>query len=380
MRVAIVHDYLTQRGGAERVVLAFCRMFPDAPVFTSLYDPDTTFTDFTSYDVRPSFLQRLPHRGGLFRAYLPVYPWVFRRAEFRSYDIVLSSSSGWAHGVDSGRVPHVCYCHAPAKWLWRSSDYFGTSKPAARAARIALAPVLAPLRAWDRRASMGPSVYVANSRVIADQIAAVYGRSATVVPPPVELRHDREVPATEPYYVAVARNLAYKRLDIAVRVCSKRGTSLIVVGDGPERRSLKRIAGPTVSFRSGLSDDELADLYAGCRALIQCGREDFGIAPLEANTAGRPVVAFGHGGALDTVIDGRTGVLFSEPTDAALHDALDRLDSTAWDPNVLRAHARSFGEDQFVQRMHQVIRGAIGEEVVSPQPLSTSVHRARRGA
>jgi glycosyltransferase involved in cell wall biosynthesis len=362
VRVAIVHDYLTQRGGAERVVLALHRLYPDAPIYTSFYDPATTFPEFTGADIRTSFLQRFPHAGNAFRANLPLFPAAFGRFRFDGYDLVVSSSSGWAHGARTGRAFHVCYCHAPAKWLYRTDDYLGAGGSVPAAARPLLAPVLAALRRWDAAAARRPDLYVANSRHVAEEIKRIYGRDAPIVFPPVSVERFAstalaEEPA-EPYFLVVARLLPYKRVDLAIRACVRRGAKLVVVGDGPERDALVSLAGGAVTFVPRADDDELARLYAGATALIQCGKEDFGIAPLEANASGRPVVAFGEGGALDTVVDGQTGILFAEQSVDAVFAALGRCVETVWSQESLRAYATRFGEERFIADLRTTIADA----------------------
>ena len=360
MKVAIVHDYLTQRGGAERVALALHRMFPRAPIYTSVYDPDGTFPEFRRARVRTSYLQRLPHRGNLFRAYLLLYADSFRRLRVDDFDLVVSSSSGWAHGVATAADRHVCYCHNPARWLYQTEEYLAGGSVVPAWARPLLAPALARLRRWDRDAARRPTAYIANSRVVAQRIARCYGRQAPVVHPPVDVQRFERT-GTRPargHYLSVARLLPYKRVDLAVRVCTSTRRPLVVVGDGPARASLQRLAGPTVKLVGRVDDAALRELYAGARGLIQCGEEDFGIAPLEANASGVPVAALGRGGALETVVDGRTGALFDQQRPESLQLALERLESTVWDAEALRAHARAFSEARFADRFQQELSRA----------------------
>jgi glycosyltransferase involved in cell wall biosynthesis len=363
MRVAIVHDYLTQRGGAERVVLAFHELFPDAPIFTSIYDPDGTFPAYRGRDIRTTFLQHLPHTGDSFRRLLVLYPLAFSRLHLKGYDLVLSSSSGWAHGVDAEDAVHVCYCYTPARWLYLQRSYFGVNGPLPTWLRYPLQPALGALMLWDKWAAGRVDHYLAISRASAERVRRFYGRPATVVHGPIEIDRiafDPEAePETPPYYMTLARLLPYKRIDRAIEACQRRGTRLIVVGRGPAGARLRRIAGPLVEFREGVSDQELNRLLTGCTGLIQAGDEDFGLAPLEANAAGRPVVAYGVSGALETVIDGETGVLFQEPTVESLCRAMDELESRTWDPQRLRAHATSFGKERFKQRISQAIDDAL---------------------
>ena len=363
MRVAIVHDYLTQRGGAERVVLAFHELFPDAPIFTSIYDSEGTFPAYRGQDIRTTFLQHLPHGGDSFRALLMLYPIAFSRLHLDGYDLVLSSSSGWAHGVHAEGAVHVCYCYTPARWLYLQRSYFGVNGPVPTWLRYPLQPALEGLTLWDQRAARRVDHYLTISRASAERVRRFYGRPATVVHGPIEIDRiafdlDAE-PDRPPYYMTLARLLPYKRIDRAIEACERRGTRLIVVGRGPGRAGLRRIAGPLVEFREGVSDQELNRLLAGCTGLIQAGDEDFGLAPLEANAAGRPVVAYGVSGALETVVDGVTGVLFHEPTPESLCRAMDELESRTWDRRLLRAHAMSFNKERFKRRISEAIDDAL---------------------
>jgi glycosyltransferase involved in cell wall biosynthesis len=373
-KVAIVHDYLTQRGGAERVVLSLHRTFPEAPIFTSVYAPERTFPEFRTADVRVSYLQHLPLSRRAFRAYLPLYPSAFESLSLRGFDAVISSSSGWAHGVKTGTAFHVCYCHTPARWLYDQTAYLEQGGPlpqltsgplrsrlSGRALSVALAPVLTWLESRDRRVASEVDLYIANSSVVQARIRERYGRRATVIHPPVALGSDALVPLPEEgFYLVVARLLPYKRVDLAIRACNRKGARLVVAGEGPARPALERLAGPTVTFVGRASDQQLRDLYVGSRALLQCGSEDFGIAPLEANAAGRPVVALGAGGAVETVVDGETGILFAEQTESSVLEALDRLEAASWDPKDLRSHAERFGEARFAEQICRALEGGIG--------------------
>lgn len=357
------------------MVLALQRLFPDAPLYTSVYDPDGTYPEFARMDVRPMVLQRLPHRGNQARALLPLYPLAFGALRLRGYDLVVSSSSGWAHAVRPPQgARHVCYCHTPARWLYDSEHYLGPGGPVPPWLQPGLRPVLRTLRDWDQRAAARPHAYIANSATVAGRIASVYGRCATVVHPPVEIdtfRPRSSPERDEPYALVVSRLLPYKRVDLAIAACQALGLRLTVVGGGPGRAQLAQAAGPLVELRSGLSHDQLAELLAGCSALVQAGVEDFGIAPLEANAAGRPAVAFGAGGALETVVDGTTGILFHEQSAAALATALQRVLERRWDPVVLRRHAERFGEERFGRELLNAIAQSFrGHEqvVASRQP------------
>lgn len=363
VRVAIVHDYLTQRGGAERVVLAFQELFPEAPILTSMYDPEDTFPAYVGRDIRTSFLQHLPHKGDAFRALLLLYPMAFARMPLEGFDLVLSSSSGWAHGVHADGAVHICYCYTPARWLYLQRSYFGRNGPVPAWWRYPLQPALQALIRWDKRAARRVDHYLTISHASAERVRRFYGRPATVVHGPIDV--DRiafdptSAPATPPYYMTLARLLPYKRIDRAIAACQRRGSRLIVVGHGPGSSSLRKLAGPLVEFRERVPDDELNRLLAGCTALIQAGDEDFGLAPLEANAAGRPVVAYGVSGALETVIDGETGVLFHDPSPESLCAAMDKIESREWDPRRLRTHAAAFNKERFKQRITEVVEAAL---------------------
>lgn len=353
MRVALVHDYLTQRGGAERVVLALHRLFPDAPIYTSVWDPDRTFREFRSATVHTSVLQRLPPQG--FRWWLPFYPLVFEHFDLDDYDLVISSSSGWAHGArTAGR--HVVYCHNPARWLYQQAAYFADGGPAPMWTAKVLLPLLGALRRWDSFVARRPTTYIANSHVVAGRIARIYRRTAAVVHPPVDLdRMARVRRGLARHYLVVARLLPYKRVDLALQACARRNAPVVVVGDGPARAALERSAPSCATFVGRVDDATLTELYGGARALIHAGEEDFGIVPLEAMAAGVPVVAYAAGGALETMIDGVTGALFDAQDEPSLSAALDRLESMRWDPTVLRARASEFSEERFHTRMLEAL-------------------------
>lgn len=371
MKVAIVHDFLNQRGGAERMVLSTARLFPDAPIYTSLYDPDGTFDEFRDMDVRTTFLQRFPHSEKSFRFLLPLYPLAFRRMKLTQFDLVISSTTHWAHHVRPGSsAHHVIYCHNPPRWLYQTKRYVGEGGPIPTWAAIPLAPLLFLLRLLDQRAAARPDAYICNSNLVAERIQSTYSRVAEVVNPPIDIhlfdaayeRRKRSGIGGD-YYLVVSRLLPYKRVDLAVEVCTKRGVPLVVVGEGPARKNLEHQAGPNVRFTGKVGDDELAGLYAGARALIHSGEEDFGLTPLEANAAGIPCVAIRNGGALETVITGETGILFPKQGGEELNAALDVLESRRWDPSTLRAHAARFQEANFQLRLLNAISASLGRRM-----------------
>lgn len=368
MRVALVHDFLNQRGGAERVAAALTRVFPGAPLYTSFYDPDETFDDFRSVEVRTSFMQKMPHSNAVFRAMLPAYPAAFRSMDLSGFDLVVSSSTHWAHHVrPPGRAFHVVYCHNPPRWLYQPEDYIARGGPVPAWAKPALGPVLSVLRRLDQAAARRPDLYTCNSKLVAGRISALYGREAVVVNPPVEVDRFMGLAARgggeKKHFLVVGRLLPYKRIDLAIEACAQMDVPLVIVGEGPARSELERMAGPNVRFAGKVSDEELLSLYEGATALLQCGEEDFGIAPLEANAAGVPVVAFRNGGASETVIHSETGILFPEQQGGIVKKALQQARDTRWDPDALRRHAASFDERHFERNLLSAIESHVGRPI-----------------
>jgi len=355
-RIAIVHDYLNQLGGAERVVAALHTIFPWAPIFTSIVDRQRLWPELRDADIRTSWMQRLPGLRKHFKKYLLLYPLVFERLDLRGFDVVISSSSAFARGTrrpPGGR--HICYCHTPPRFLWDYPRYVEREE-FGRATRTVLPAMVALLRVWDRRTAGRPDQYVANSTVVRDRIRRIYRREAIVVPPPVEVTRFRTA-SPEGYYLIVSRLNPYKRIDLAVEAFDRLGLPLVVIGDGPARRSLEAMAGPTIRFLGHLPDSEVARYYAGCEAFVFPGEEDFGITVLEANASGRPVVAYRAGGVLDTVRDGVTGVLFDTPSAESLAEAVRRHRASRWESGVIRRHAESYGSDAFRERLMAVVDG-----------------------
>jgi glycosyltransferase involved in cell wall biosynthesis len=351
--VAIVHDYLNQCGGAERVALELALAWPEAPIYTSLYRPSSTFPGFADREVRVSRLDRIPVDTG-FRALAPLYPWAFRDHGPLSEEVVISSSSGWAHGVrTSPDSVHVVYCHTPARWLYRSTEHLGNSL----GARL-LGPLTRPLRRWDQAAARRADEYVANSEQVRARIRRLYGRDAQVVYPPVDVERYSPSERGERLLV-ISRLLPYKRVDLIVRAAARAGIGLDVVGVGPSLESLRAIAGPTVEFHGRVDDEAVVQLLEGCRALCVAATEDFGIVPVEANAAGKPVVAFAAGGVLETVTDGVTGALFDTLSEQALLAAIARADMIDTPPGNLARSAWRFSAQTFRSRMKALVDDAL---------------------
>jgi glycosyltransferase involved in cell wall biosynthesis len=349
--VSIVHDYCNQRGGAERVVLALASMFPRAPVYASLYRPRSTFAEFSALDMRLSPLQRLPVDHS-FRTLLPLYPLAFRALGRLDSELVLCSSSGWAHGVRAAPgALHVVYCHTPARWLYATNTYLRS------AGRTVLAPVLAPLRRWDSCAARRADAYIANSQNVRRRILATYGIEADVVNPPVDVHRFTPRSRGERLLV-VSRLLPYKRVDLAVAAANRLGMGLDVVGHGPELGRLRALAGPNVKFHGRADDDTVTELLESCRTLCVPGAEDFGITMVEAMAAGKPVVAFGEGGALEILTDPEHGVLFEAPTEDAVVNAIVRAETLESSPRELARHAARFSTEAFHYRLALAVHRA----------------------
>ena len=349
--VALVHDYLNQRGGAERVVLELADMFPHAPLYTSLYRSESTFPEFAQLDVRTTFVDKLPvdHR---FRALFPLYPAAFRSLGAIDAELVISSSSGWSHFVRTTPCAfHAVYCYNPARWLY--GEYM-----TGVAAQRALAPFAGAFRRLDRRAAQRPDLYIAISNIVRDRIRRHYGRDAPVVYPPVDVDRFTPRPRGERLLV-VSRLLPYKRVDLVVDAATRAGVDLDVVGVGPALADLRRRAGPTVRFLGRLPDAQITELFESCRAFCLPGAEDFGITPIEANAAGKPVVAFAGGGAQETLEEGVGGVFFEEQTVESLLDALRRCEDIATSPERIAQQARRFSPARFRERLRSVIAAAI---------------------
>ncbi len=359
MKAALVHDYLNQYGGAERVVLALHRLFPAAPLYTSIYDRRRMPAAFGTLDIRTSFMQRLPGVSRHHQTYLPLYPFAFESFDLSGYDLVISSSSAWAKSVITPPgTPHICYCHAPMRFAWSYQTYVAGER-VGRPARAVLPALMVLLRLWDVASAARVDEFIANSRAVASRIAKYYRRTATVVHPPVDTGRFAPAPQVDDYFLIVQRLVPYKRLDLVIDAFNALRLPLKIVGDGRARAELARRAGPTIEFAGRLADDELRTAFARCRAYIVPGEEDFAIAPVEAQAAGRPVIAYAAGGALETVVEGTTGLFFHEQTPAALAAAVRTFETMRFNPAAIRAHALSFDTAVFEQRMRHIVETAL---------------------
>lgn len=351
-RIALVHDYLFEQGGAENVFLTFASLFPQAPIYTSVYNGSSVSADFAAYDVRPSFLQRLAREKRRAKALLPLYPLAFQTVDLTGYDLVLSSSSGFAKGVCAPvGARHVCYCHTPAHFIWDLPGYARSHDGGRFPAALLAAPLIPALKLWDCHTAQRVDTFIANSAHTAKRIACFYHREAEVLHPPVNLAAWKVSSAEGDYYLVVSRLVPYKRIDLAVRAFSRLGLPLRVIGDGPDRSRLQQLAGPCVRFEGRVTADVLAERYARCRALILPGVEDLGLTALEAQASGRPVIAYRAAGALETVVEGVTGAFFDEQTADALADIVRQVDVERFDSALIRGHAAEFDMPRFLARL-----------------------------
>jgi glycosyltransferase involved in cell wall biosynthesis len=352
MRVAIVHYWLLGMRGGEKVVEAFCRLFPAADIFTLFYDPLRVSPLIRNHRITSSFLN--PFQRG-YRSLLPLMPLALESFDLRGYDLVISSESGPAKGVlVPSRTRHICYCHTPMRYLWDLYPAYlheWTGNPLKRAL---VRPLAHYLRLWDYASAARVDEFVANSENVRGRIRRAYGRDSVVVHPPVAIQEFFNCPPEE-YFLIVSELVPYKRIDLAVRLFSRTGRRLRIVGDGPDYRRLRSMAAANVEFCGRVSDTDLKQLYARCRAFLLPGEEDFGIAAVEAMASGKAVIALGRGGVLETA--GQSGFFFEEPTEDSLEAALDRFESQQAAVSVLELQARAarFSEAEFQSRMTQVL-------------------------
>ena len=370
-QVALVHDFLLDVRGAERVFLALCDLFPQADLFTAVYDEHGTEGRFAARRPTTSFLQRVHPDSRTFRALLPLYPYAMEALDLRGYDLVISSSSAWAHGViaDADAV-HVCYCHNPFRYAWNAREATLAKYDPLR--RAALGVVFQRGRQWDWIAAQRVDLYAANSETTRKRVKRYFGREATVLYPPVETERFAPGPVGDDF-VVLSELMPHKRIDLAIAAFNELRLPLTVIGNGPDARRLRRMAGPTIRFTGRVSDAEAAALLSSARALVVTATEEFGIAAVEAQAAGRPVIALREGGVRETVVEGETGVFFERPEPAALAAAVRGFEPAAFDPRACVATARRFDVDHF----RHGLRALVDQAVESERPPRPRPRRAR---
>ena len=350
MRVALVHYWLTAHRGGEKVLEALCGLFPQAVIFTHVCNRATLSPILARHEIRQSFIHRLPFAMRYYRHYLPLMPLALEDLDMRGFDLIISSESGPAKGILAPtRTPHLCYCHSPMRYLW--DMYHDYREHSGLVTRLFMAPFFHRLRQWDALSALRVDRFVANSRHVAARIGKIYRRDAEVVYPPVDVDFFMQgaTSGQRGYYLLFSQLEAYKRADLAVAACTQAGLPLVVLGEGREEKRLRAMAGPTVRFEGRQSAESVRNWLQGARALLFPGEEDFGIVPVEAMAAGCPVIAYGAGGVLDTVLDEESGLFFREQSAASLLDAIERFERLEkdFDPATLLRQARRFGPEQF---------------------------------
>jgi glycosyltransferase involved in cell wall biosynthesis len=362
-RVALVHDWLTGVRGGEKVLESLCRLLPDADLLTLVHVPGRVGPPISSRRIRTSIVQRLPAPGRWYRHYLPLFPTAVEGFDLDEVDLIISTSHCAAKAVvPTGRALHICYCHSPMRYAWDQFDaYFGPSRMGAVGSALAR-PVLAWLAHWDRTTVSRVTAFVANSRFVAERIARYYNREASVLYPPVDTHFftPGEADSPQPYFLVVSALVPYKRLDVAIQAAAQVGVPLKIVGTGPDLPRLQAMAAGSAEWLGAVDADSLRDLYRSARALVLPAEEDFGIAPVEAMACGRPVIALKRGGAAETVVHGRTGLLVDAQTASAFADAMRALDDLEAAPAQLAAHAATFSRARFEDGLRAVLTQAIG--------------------
>ncbi|MDG4664229.1 glycosyltransferase [Mycobacterium sp. 236(2023)] len=359
--IAIAYDHLTQLGGAERVILALARAFPDAPIYTLLYDADSTYPDFAQHEIRASWLNRVSFLRRSHRIALPFLASVAERTRMDA-KVSIASTSGWAHGFQTSGSK-IVYCHTPARWLYQADVYLGPGKLSIK--KIALS-VLGPfLRRWDKRMAATATTYFANSTVVQDRIRRTYGIEAEVLPAPHSIDTSLPQEAVDVtkipgasrggFYLCICRLLPYKNVDAVISAFNSLGLPLIVVGAGPEEGRLRPLAGPTVLMMKEIPDEQIRWLYANCLAVVSASYEDYGLTPIEAAAYGKPAIVLRWGGFLDTIREGVTGVYFDRPESPAIVQAVNDARAHKWDSAAIQDHAEGFSEERFIARIVQEI-------------------------
>jgi glycosyltransferase involved in cell wall biosynthesis len=370
MKTALLHYWLTTLRGGEHVLAEFCRMFPEADIYTHAWDPTRVGEPFSRHRITETFISGLPGARRNCQKYLPLMPAALRKLDLSGYDLIVSSESGPVKGI---RKPagafHICYCHTPMRYLWDMYDdyYARASLPA----KLAMTLFKRPLRRYDLKSAESVDLFIANSRFVGERIERIYGRESVVVHPPVDTEFFAAARGgdKDDYYLFVGQLIAYKRPDLAAALAAKTGRKVIIAGEGPMAAELRRSAGPGVEFTGRVSRETLRRLYARARALIFPGVEDFGIVPVEAQAAGTPVIALGAGGALETVVDGETGVFFGEAKPGSLIEAVERFESMEFSPEALQRQARKFATEEF----HRSFAAALRERGVTVPDLEGAV-------
>lgn len=360
MKLAIVHDGLATnggRGGAEWVLTVLKELYPEAPVYTTVYNKQRMPKYFQDYDIRPSFLQHFPYAQKNHRLYLPLMPSAVENLDLREYDVVLSCSHSVVKGViTSPHTRHLCYCYTPLRYAWDMYHEYMELGWKSRIARLCIPPLLTYIRMWDSLSSNRVDQFIAISEYVAQRIRKYYRRESTVIYPPVDCSLFAASEAVEPYFLVVSRLESYKRIDLAVQAFNLLGLPLMIIGDGSEREKLQSMAQGNIHFLGRQADEIVREHLARCQALIFPGEEDFGITPVEAQASGRPVIAYRGGGTLETVSEKTSGIFFDNKNAESLAEAVRQFDATHFDPATIQHHARDFDISVFRQKIQEIIQ------------------------
>jgi glycosyltransferase involved in cell wall biosynthesis len=370
MKLALAHDWLNQIGGAEDVLEHLVEYYPDSPIYTSMYALDLMPDAYRAWDIRTSWMDRLPGIYAHHQRYLPLYPIAWANTDLSEYNVVLSNKSGFCHGLKTGpNTLHICYCLAPTRYIWDVEEYLKRENFGASVC-LSAKLVAALYRNWDYAAAQRVQFFVAISTEIQQRIKRYYHRDSTLIYPPVNVERFTPAVQHDDYFLVLSRLIPYKRIDLAVQACTELDLPLLVGGKGRDLERLKAMAGPTVEFLGFVPDEDVPNLFARCRAFIFPGLEDFGITPVQAQAAGRPVIAFKGGGALDTVIPGKTGMVFEEQSVESLKRALLAFDEREYNPAELRAHAMIFDSAVFKRQIAEYVDQAVTQFKANHRSLS----------
>lgn len=363
-KIAIVHDWLTGMRGGEKVLEILCDSFPDATLFTLVHKKGSASPTIENMKIRTSIIQHFPRSENRYQYYLPLMPFAIERFDLNEFDIIISSSHAIAKGVRVRKdAIHICYCHTPMRYIWdQYENYFGKGK-SNFPARTAMKIFKNYLQRWDVESSKRVNYFIANSKNVQERIKRIYNRESDVIYPPVESSRFKASARDEGYFLIVSALVPYKRIDIAVQAFNELGEKLVVVGIGGEMEKQRKAAKPNIEFRGWASDGQVAEYYAGCKALIFPGEEDFGIVPLEAMASGKPVIAFAKGGALETVIENQTGIFFEEPNKESLVAAVKRFDPKKFYTEEIHRHALGFDRNIFKEKILTYIEAVLGKQL-----------------
>ncbi len=356
MKIAIVHDYLTQYGGAERVLKMFTEIFPYAPIYTLVYDEKATFGIFKNKIIRTSFLQKVPMAKAYYRAFAFLMPFAIEQFDLSKYDVVLSDSASFAKGIiTKPTTKHICYCHTPMRFAWDDSQKYIEEFYFPRFVKKLINIPMNYIRLWDKLAADRVDAYIANSKFVANRIKKYYNKKAEVIYPPVKTSFFESGKVSKDYFLIVGRFLPYKRFDIAVQAFNELNLPLIIIGDGPEKNKLMKMANGNIKFLGNLGDIEVRKYYSECRAFIFPQEEDFGITAGEAMASGKPVIAYRGGGALETIEENKTGIFFDEQNAKSLREAVERFHHCQFDAGYIRNYSLKFSEERFKSEILQFI-------------------------